>query len=220
MPQPIFKGQGFFFKGRLCAQANRVNEHDEHAIQDGTLVIGFAMPCVPASEGATQQLTSHGHAKTFVLTKGHEGTKHAIGLRHHHHARIVGGMTFFIDQITIGHLLAFVVRDTHLALRHAAGGKVEHEGRAIAHGHANATRVGAKAAIATAKRGDHRTRQHIDKMQRYQTLRDSHFCKVTNATEVMRAAKCHSAHAMLFGAFNAHLHSLHARDLPVATLAV
>ena len=114
-------------------------------------MIGFTVPCVAACEGAAQQFAGHGHAKTFVLTKGHESAKHAIGLRYDHDARIVGGVTVFVDQITVGDLLAFVVRHAHLALRHTAGGKVEHEGRAIAHGHANAARVGAKATIATAK---------------------------------------------------------------------
>ena len=64
-------------------------------------------------------------------------------------------MSVFIDQITVGYLLAFVVRHAHLALGHTAGGKVKHEGRAIAHGHANAAGVGAKAAITAAKRRHH-----------------------------------------------------------------
>ncbi|MEY3763056.1 MAG: hypothetical protein RL281_1661, partial [Pseudomonadota bacterium] len=111
----------------------------------------FTVPSVAACEGAAQQFAGHGHAKTFVFTKGHERAKHAVGLRYDHHTRVVGGVTVFIDQITVRYLLAFVVRHAHLALRHTAGGKVEHEGWAIAHGYANAARVGAKAAIATAK---------------------------------------------------------------------
>ena len=85
------------------------------------------MPRATAGEGTAQQLARHGHAKAFVFSEGHECAKQAIGLRHHHHAGVVGGVTFFVDQITIGYLLAFVVRHAHLALRHTAGGKVEHK---------------------------------------------------------------------------------------------
>ena len=57
-------------------------------------------------------------------------------------------------------------------------------------------------------------------MNGHQALCHCHFGKVTNASQVVRAAECHRAHAKLFGTFNAHLHGLHTCDLAVATLAI
>ena len=57
-------------------------------------------------------------------------------------------------------------------------------------------------------------------MHRHQALRHRHFGKVADAAQVVRAAQGHGAHAVLFGALNAHLHGLHAGDLAVAALAV
>ena len=78
LAQPVFKRQGLFFKGVLCAQAHRVDDHGEHAIEHRALVVGFAVPCAAAGEGTAQKLASHGHAKTFVFAKGHECAKETI----------------------------------------------------------------------------------------------------------------------------------------------
>ncbi len=155
LAQPVGKGQGFLFKHVLRAQAHRVDQHGQHAIQHGALLVGFAVPGATAGQCTAQQFAGHGHAKTFVVAKGHECAKQTVGLRHHHHAGVGGGVTMFVNQIAGRYLLALVVGHAHLALCHAAGGKVQHKGCAAAHGHADAAGVGAKAPIATAKRRDH-----------------------------------------------------------------
>ena len=183
-------------------------------------MVGFAVPGAAACECAAQQFAGHGHAKAFVVAKGHECAKQAVGLRHHHHAGVGGGVAVFVDQVTRWHLFPLVVRHPHLALGHAAGGKVQHKGGTVAHGHANAAGVGAKAPVATTKRRDHGAREHVHKMHRHQALRHGHFGEVADATQVVRAAQGHGAHAVLLGALDPHLHGLHAGDLAVAALAV
>ena len=220
MAQPVVKGQGFLLEHGLCAQAHWVDQHGQHAVEHRPLVVGFAVPSATTGQRAAQQLAGHGHAKAFVVAKGHERSEQAVGLRHHHHAGVGGGVAVFVNQIARRHLFALVVRHAHLALRHAAGGKVQHKGGAFAHGHGDATGVGAKAAVATTKGRDHRAREHVHKMNRHQALGHGHFGQVADAAQVVRSAQGHGAHAVLLGSLNAHLHGLHTGDLAVAALAV
>jgi hypothetical protein len=116
--------------------------------------------------------------------------------------------------------LTLVVGHAHLALRDAAGGEVEHEGWLPGQRHANAARVGAKAAVAAAPGRHHGRDSTLTKCM------DTSPCATAiSAKWPMRPRWCALASVMMqlpccFGARHAQRHRLFAHYLAIAALAV
>src|SRR3989441_11572763 len=161
--QPIEEQPRFALEGESGAEARRIDDDRQHAVQPALLLAFFIVPGAAAAQRATEQLARHGHAVALVLAERQHGAER----RHDRVTRIVRWISLIVDQAPWRHLLALVVRDTQLSLGHRARGVIEDERRAARQRHADAAGVGAEAGIAPSVRRYARVRDHIDEVNRH-----------------------------------------------------
>ena len=110
--------------------------------------------------------------------------------------------------------------DARFAKGNRAGGVVEQQRRLTFSREDNAQRIGAKAAVFAAKRGNHRVAYDADEVDRNKTCRRALLGPVADASDMMRVAQGDSRHTVLPGFLNSFLHRFMGNYLTKACVAV
>src|SRR3954468_19709088 len=198
------------------AELGRIDDDREHAVEDVVLAIGRALDHLPAGERAAEDFAHQREPRPLVLAERQDGAVR----RDHGVARVGGRLALIVDDGAGLELDALVVGDAGLALRDPAGGEVEHDGVLARARDADAERIGAVAPIAAAPRRHDRARDHVDEVNRDQSVVDALLGPVADAADVVRVRQADETHAVALGPLGSQLHRFMADDLAVAGEAV
>ena len=114
-----------------------------------------------------------------------------------HNGRIGSRSPLSINQTARRNRLTFVPRHARFAKSDGAGRIVQQQREIIFTWKHNAERVGAKTAITTMERGNHRDPHHIHKVYRDKARRRTLLRPVANAPNVVRIMQCYRSNSIL-----------------------